>query len=323
MERDELFRNCEPMQCADRDDWLSERRNSIGASESAALFDVSPWLSPFALYVAKTEAPANHDVPEWMKWGLLLEPAIAQGYANETGRKLVDVGQWTILRRKDTPEESCTLDFLIDDPQRGPAPLQVKNASAFTADHFRDGAPLHYAIQLQQEMDVLGASWGSLGVLVGGNKLEVIDVEYDPHFADTLRNRLRHFWKEHIEMKLPPAIDGDESTVAALKELFPEAIDDTIMLPEVSAQWYEERQLVVDQMKALEDRKRALENQFRDALGSTKRGIIPGVGAVSYPTINKAERVQTVKATSYRQFYFPRSVDPAKATKEAQKAGLL
>ena len=40
-----------------RDKWLAARMNGVGASESAALFGVSPWHTPLSLWAEKTGKP--------------------------------------------------------------------------------------------------------------------------------------------------------------------------------------------------------------------------------------------------------------------------
>src|SRR5512141_3142914 len=70
-----------------RDKWLEARNLGIGASESAALFGLSPWMSPFSLWADKSGmAPREDSGAEFLKWGLLLEKPIAEEYANQSKR---------------------------------------------------------------------------------------------------------------------------------------------------------------------------------------------------------------------------------------------
>jgi len=129
-----------PYELTDRAKWLEERKNSIGASEAAAVLEIDGKpLSPFAdartVYEAKVngyQVPLNHA----MACGHLAEHDIAYLYEHETGRELFDPGDFTIVK-------STKYDFISATPDRtisqccaknpaladGPGVLEMKNVN--------------------------------------------------------------------------------------------------------------------------------------------------------------------------------------------------
>ena len=113
-----------------RERWLLERRSGIGASEAAAVLGLSPWKTPLALYAEKIGAVAAKDLAaesEAVEWGKRLEEPIAQAYAEKTGRKVVNLGEFAIQRHKDLAFLMCTLDRVTYSDKRPDAgPLELK-----------------------------------------------------------------------------------------------------------------------------------------------------------------------------------------------------
>jgi len=63
---------------ANRDLWLAQRSQVIGASEIAALFGESPWMSPFRLSALKRGLVKDDEETEDMRRGRLYEPVAIQ-----------------------------------------------------------------------------------------------------------------------------------------------------------------------------------------------------------------------------------------------------
>jgi hypothetical protein len=128
------------------------RREHVGASEVAALFDASPYLTHFELWHRKRGNIATPDfmadgMPnnERIEAGIRLEPAIIEWACDKWG-----------YERRETPLHLSNgkglgghPDQLVTDPERGPGLLEIKTADWLVAKKWGDEPPLHYLLQAQ------------------------------------------------------------------------------------------------------------------------------------------------------------------------------
>jgi predicted phage-related endonuclease len=146
--------------------WLSERRSLIGASEAGAILEqwnpeTQSWepLSEFAdayqVYQAKVngyEVPPSHA----MACGHLAEPDIAWLFEQETGRLLADPGDYTIMRSKEHPFIGATLDRIQEANQQYPAPEGCAGAGALELKNVNpEWYPLYIDCEQQYRWDPL------------------------------------------------------------------------------------------------------------------------------------------------------------------------
>ncbi len=110
-----------------RADWLLARRSGIGASESAALFGLHPYISALSLYESKireTPDDDSDDENERMEDGKVIEPRIAARYAKATKRPVHLVGGISV-QHPSMAHMTCTPDaFTLDGERR--LPLELK-----------------------------------------------------------------------------------------------------------------------------------------------------------------------------------------------------
>ena len=215
----------------DSDQWHEARQQGIGASEVSAILGLSPWQTPLGVYMAKKGI--RNEIPENLAFfGHALEEPIAQWIT----QKRPEVGQVQngfSARSIEWPWLTATPDrvvgSLISDPRltderelmvagMGFAPIEIKTSSAYSKESWADGVPLYYATQVQTQLAVLGAPFGWLAVLHGGNSPELFRVERDDDFIDNhLIPKTRAFWEDHVLADVPP----EPSTSAEAVELWP------------------------------------------------------------------------------------------------------
>lgn len=279
--------------------WLDARRNGIGASDAAAILGVSPWKGPFGLYVEKLGLrPIDPAETEAMEWGKRLEPFVAQAYAEKTGRTLVDPGRFTIQYKRDTPYLQATLDREIVGEDRGPGVCECKAVNAYAADEWReDDAPLPYLVQVQHQLAVTGCAWGSLAVLIGGQRFRYIDVERQDRFIAELLEHEAEFW-DRLKRQDPPPVDGLPATADLLAELYPRDDGHTIALSDDVRQWDERLQQAKEAIKQAAAQKEEAENHIKQALGTATKGVLgPGV---AYSWKLQLRKSYTVKESQFR-----------------------
>ncbi len=265
----------ETLPCATQEEWLALRLMGIGASESSALFGVNPFESLYSLWARKRQKIAmSLEESEAMEWGKRLEDPIAQAYADKTGRVLADLGRRTILRSTSDPWMFATLDRVITSEARGPGVLEIKTAGEFRREDWEaDEIPLNYQVQVQHQMAVTGYGWGSIAVLVGGNKFGWRDVERNEAFIAKLRGLGEAFWRM-VETGEAPEVDGSDHTTEAMKALY-SPTGEEIALSEEAQAWDAEHEKLRAEIDALKERQKLLNNQLREAVGNAAIARLP------------------------------------------------
>lgn len=295
-----------------RDRWLAARSLGVGASESAALFGVSPWETPLSLWAKKTGKiePSELD-GEWVEWGNLLEAPIATRYEQKTGRKIWQGGPYAVAQHPTIPFMRATPDrWVIDAPDRGGVPglLQVKNTNAFKGHDWDEGPPDYIQIQVQHEMAVTGRTWASVAVLIGGAEFRYFDVERNEDFITELVEQCRWFWG-FVEREEQPPLDGTTRTLETIKRLHPSDSGETIALPSEAAEWVSEwesaKAAILAAKKTHEALKNEAEAKLLASIGPATFAVLPDGRRLSLKTTSRAG--YEVQPASFRQLRIERS----------------
>lgn len=280
-----------------REEWLTERRKHVGASDVSAILGLSPWRSAYSLWASKVMPEGDSEETEAQEWGQLLEEPIAQKYAATTGRELVDHGRFAVRAHPSSPL-SCTLDReIVQYDERGPGALEIKTAGVFKADEWTDGAPLLYQVQVQAQLAVTGWSWGSAAVLIGGQRFRWCDVARNDAFISMMLRKVEEFWK-FVETETPPPVDGSESTNDVLRRLYPRDNGETIALPGEARDWTEQYERAAEAIKAAEAEKREAQNKLIAAIGDATTGVMTDGTKWNYRS--QERKATTVSASSFR-----------------------
>ncbi len=268
------------------------------------------------LWAVKIRLHEDPEPTEWMKWGTLLEPFVCQEYSKATGFKLQSYGKYFIFRNPDSPLMLATLDRGIDrlrgdqeipeglpNPVGGEGILEAKTTNYFAGKDWQHGkSPLYYECQFQHALETTGRKWGSIAVLIGGQRLEIRHYVKNERFGAHLREKVEEFWGEHIVKDIPPEADGSNSTKEAIRRLYPNDTGESVQLPPESISWHEDLQALKKRMKKDGDDRQELENKLKLAIGDASYAYLPMEDAehcYQCSTVERAESVQ--RACSYRQ----------------------
>jgi putative phage-type endonuclease len=280
--------------------WLEARRSLIGASDSAGIFGVGYFdQSAVTVWDSKINAPRAIDQAKVrrLKVGKLMEPALRAIFAEESGQICVSPGDFTIFRRAEIPWLGATLDGLTEHDEYGPCPVELKNVSNFARDEWDgDEPPLKFAVQVQHQLAVTGASHGFLLGLIGGNEPVIKTIERNDRFIDAMLKRLEEFWG-YVERRELPPVDSSVATAQILAKLWPEDSGATVALPPEAADWDHELSEAKEAIKAAEARKLAAENKLKAAIGEATFGEFGGI-RYSWKSQTRAEHV--VKESTFR-----------------------
>lgn len=200
--------------------WHALRAGGIGASEIAAVVGLSPYVSAFWLWHFKKGNIAGQSLSDAMDWGHRLEPVVRQWWNERHDYYDVEPTPGTFAHA-DRPWQRCNPDGLIR--HRPDLLLEIKT-SRYPDGWGRSGTdeiPLHYRCQVQQSLDIFGATTAHLAVLIGGNEPREYVIEADSDDQRTLREAGAAFW-ESLQANDEPPIDCSDSTYAAVRELNPQ-----------------------------------------------------------------------------------------------------
>lgn len=205
---------------ADEAHWHAMRAQDLTSTDVAALFGLSPYKTAFELWHEKKSGEvAQVKDNDRMRWGRRLEAVVAEGIAEERGwvvRPFKEYGRLADARL------GSSFDFRIigtggffDPPDdaiidQGDSILEIKTVdflafkNGWTIEDDYVEAPAHIELQVQHQMLVSGLRRAYIGVLIGGNRIEILEREADDQVHAGIIAAARKFW-DSIEAGTPPA----------------------------------------------------------------------------------------------------------------------
>ncbi len=252
-----------------REKWLEIRRGSIGGSDAAAVMGISPWKSPYTLWLEKTGQLPEEDLSdrESVHFGNVLEEVVAREFCQREGKKVKRCG---LYRSKEFPFLTASFDRLIVGEDAG---LEIKTAAGWKGREWDAGEiPPPYYLQCLHYMIVSGLPRWYIAALIGGNHYSCWIVEYNQKDAAALLEAERAFW-EKVQAHIMPEIDGSDSTTASLKAIYGgggEAIELPAGAESLLTRWDELKELKA----RLEGEQKEIQNQLCVMLGDAEIGIV-------------------------------------------------
>lgn len=186
-------------------DWLAYRLTMRNASETAAVLGVSPWCTPYQLWLQKT-GRSETKATVAMQHGTDMEPAARAAYEAQTGAIMQPLvlqdGAYSASLDGITLEQDLILE--IKCPYKG-------QASALWNDITVGMVPNHYAAQIQHQLMVSGAKLAHLFVFDGTHgilrPMEPIDHAFQ---------RIRDGWdwfQVFLDTDTPPPLTDSDTVI--------------------------------------------------------------------------------------------------------------
>lgn len=201
---------------SDTDDWLEERRNSIGASEVAAVMGLSPWQTPLDIYKAKQGVDSGFD-PILAFIGHESEAIVAKWIEQHSGLGLTLEPAGFMARSVEFPFLHASFDRVQADPF---LTVQIKTAHQYSGHKWDEGIPTDIRIQVQAEMLVAGTSRALVVVWIGGREFRPFWEAFDAKFAhEHMIPALVEFW-QNVQDGVPPL----PRTLAEVNTVWPSEI---------------------------------------------------------------------------------------------------
>jgi putative phage-type endonuclease len=281
-------------------DQLTQRMKGIGGSDAAAVVGLSPFKTPYQLYLEKRgESPLTDEETLSMELGNILEEPVAQLYSKRTGRQL---RRQPLASHASYPFMLATIDRQILKDPRGPGIYEGKTTNEFSGATIHTAAdiPDHYYLQAQHYMAVYDYAWASFGILVGTSRFLWFDIDRNDDVIAELINRETEFW-ERVQAGNPPPVDGHPRTTELFKKLYPSDTGKvlTIEAPELIHHAASLAKVKAD-LKELEEMKDQYENALKSAIGDASKAILPGFGEITWkqasPSTKESLDLEKLKA---------------------------
>jgi putative phage-type endonuclease len=255
------------------DTFHKERQAGLGSTDSAAILGQSPWATAFTVYQEKTGQvpPRESSLPMWL--GQELERTIATLFSAREGKR---------VRRSNVQHKHpiwpfivCHVDYRVIGE---PAVLELKTARS-TDGWGEDGStdiPVHYWIQLQHQLMVLGLPYGYVACLFGHYDFRTYAIRRDFDFTDKLAQALVEFWEGNVAAGVEPALDASPAAAQVLRSRYPADTEPALPATPEQAQLVAELLATRSQRMADEKAETALANQVKGIIGEHAGLIGPG-----------------------------------------------
>lgn len=288
---------------------LAMRKTGIGGSEIGALLDESDFMTPFDVWLSKTQGwvtPVNED----MKRGTFLEDGIARWYCERFGippERSDSLGPTpsTTLRHRTRSVALCTPDRMIHGRDGALSRLlSIKAPRRKTAgwgDPGTDKVPAAYLLQLQWEHAIC-SSYGEisdemhLAALLDG-ELEVFIIQADRELQRDLLNYAEQWWTRHVVGGEQPSMDGSERAKQWLKNRFPKDNGNARDATPREVRLMVELEFAEFELARADAAFDNLANQLRESMGETWRLDAPN-GYVTWKTDRRGNKAFRTKFTN-------------------------
>lgn len=190
-----------------RSEWLEVRRQGIGGSDVGAILGINPYKSPVQVYREKIGEVGEQEDNEAMEHGRDLEGYIRIKFQQRTGKKVTKMP--FVYQHPTHPFLLANIDGWVVDENAG---LECKNVSEWRRNEWENNqVPNEYKLQCNHYMSVMGADRWYVCAFIGGNKIEIREIERDQELIDTIEQRLEEFWTNHVLAKTPPAFMAQDT----------------------------------------------------------------------------------------------------------------
>lgn len=277
-------------------------KRMIGGSDIAALLGDSRWGTPLQLYARIVGAAQEERTEAYLRRGAVLERAVLELYAAETGSVLLDGPKLTHPR---LAYVRSSLDALAVQPGHGNQwVVDAKTVGPGERRHFGEPGTdqvrrdvlyqmtLYVGVGLARGVvDVPKADVPVLGL--SGADLTIFTIIFDAELYGLIEEAVERFWRDHVEPRKPPPVTEPLGDMDAIGALCPRHEGEAKRWDELPTEHQDAIALwlgVRGDVARLEKHANALEARVRMLLGATPSLLLPerlGGGRVDWKQ-NKA-----------------------------------
>ena len=198
--------------CDSREEWLQERKDTIGGSEAAAVLGKSPWLTNTQLWEDKTgRKPRGEISNEATEYGHAAEDPLRELLKLDFPQLTIGYFDGNIWESEKYPWAHASLDAWCRDEKGRFGVIELKTATitrGLQLDQWMGRIPDHYYAQVLHYMAVTDAAFALVKAQLKrpwDGKLDLIET--------------RHYWieREEVEDDIQALMEAERSFWASVK----------------------------------------------------------------------------------------------------------
>lgn len=255
--------------------WLKARKLGIGGSDAAAVCGLGEFKSAFECYLDKTGThPDGISIPDnrAMKWGRLLEDAVADENARRRGT--MHVKPCWLYQHAEIDWMLANPDRLVIDPMRdGLGIYEGKTCGPWMEERWGEDdsdSPATYALfQAVHYMAVLDLQWADIAVLISGQDDRHYRIERDDELVQMLITYETDFW-DRVLRKDPPDPTGTAGDKDLLQRMFDAVGGKEILVGEETSELAQQYDQFRKIEKTAEKEKERVGNALRLLMGDAE-----------------------------------------------------
>ena len=270
-----------------KQEWLRERKNYLGGSDLGAIAGLNPYRTALDVYLDKTSDDITEETNAAMRWGNLLEEAVAEAYSEDTGKM---VWKWLQpIKHKEYPFLAANIDRWVGDREYV---LECKtagfNKGKEWGDSGTDQIPESYLIQVAYYASICDVPKVDIAVLIGGQDFRIYTYNRNKDLEDKIIKIGVNFWHNHIEKRIPPKCVNTRDTF----NLFPQSnYHEIVAESNILEKW--------EELKAA----RAEESRIADTIEKLKTDIQEFMRDYDVLIDNQGNVIATWKNTAPKSFF--------------------
>lgn len=254
----------------DREEWLEYRKSGIGSSEIATIVGLNPWETPYQLWRRKRGLDPAKEETFAMKAGHYIEDAVARFWSDSTGREVIksSAGDW-LIRDNERPFLQVSPDrtYWLAGKKHNKDNKGVLECKTTQMQIDSEDIPKHWFCQVQYQLGTGNYQFGSLAWLCSGREFGYKDITLNRDFYEWLAGEAECFWTDYIKGGLEPSAMSVKDVLLKYNRHTDGKI---VEVNESVFDSWEELKKVKDEIAALDERKKTLEDTLKECFGDAE-----------------------------------------------------
>lgn len=260
-----------------REQWLMARAERVTSTDAADLIchalGEDGYRAPAEILAAKWGLTEDAEASEPMKWGNRLQRVIGEVYADETGREVVPVDEYSIWQHPDIEWLSASGDAKSAERKDAAEwePLEIKTDGS----RWQDGAvPFRHQVQSLIQQSCLGVDRGAVTAFVDRFRpLLSQDIPFNRRFFDSCLPLLEEF-HHYLKTRTLPS-DPNWYTKAAVKAFWPNGNGQLVAFDHDHLRLVNRWERLKTFRKWADEQKDRCEVALAVSLGDAESGLLP------------------------------------------------
>ena len=196
----------------------AQRKQGIGATDCAAVMGLSPYRTPYELWLIKTGRAEEDAIlsEDRLRLRHAHEQTIANEYEVQKGVKLRRVNLTTFHKR--IPYMLCNLDRVVTGQRKI---VECKTSTAWLRQNWgvsgSDEAPIPYMLQVQHQLACSEYEDADIAALIDIDDYRIYPMPRNEKAIQRIEAACTHFWEHHVMKDIAP----EATTRGDLKLMYP------------------------------------------------------------------------------------------------------